>query len=82
LIEVRDPVSYALVDQKAGLLQKDGTVLNVDGNDILMNDVFANTVYYLAIRSRNHLDILGARLVSLPNVNTYDLTDPQRCCRY
>lgn len=76
LIEVRDPVSYALVDQKAGLLQKDGTVLNVDGNDILMNDVFANTVYYLAIRSRNHLDILGARLVSLPNVNTYDLTDP------
>ncbi len=58
LVEVRNPVPpYAVVFSKPGLLQRDGDVIDIDG-DLYLSTPLSTTptpTYHVAIRHRNHL---------------------------
>ncbi len=77
MVEVRDFNNTAIVlDQRVGFLRNDGILVDVLGNEGLgMPDVTPGTNYYVALRSRNHLDVLSAFPVYLSNTSFYDFTD-------
>lgn len=67
LVELRDPVEPAtIVETRAGLLTKNGLVLNVDFEDGI---AFASDPgdYYLVVKHRNHIPVMSGMPVSFPN---------------
>lgn len=78
LIELRHATTRALLQQKAVLLLADGWLIEVNGSSsagIEFSGIAPNTPVFVAIRHRNHLPILSAAPVTLPNNgNTYDFT--------
>lgn len=75
LVELRDAANV-LVASRAGFLLNDGTLLDLDGTAGFR---FANTLagsYNLIVRSRNHIALMSATTVSLPNATNYDFSVP------
>ncbi len=72
-----DDDNITLVARKAALLLANGTVVDADdprSNLVHFKGVAAGD-YYVMIRHRNHLDVMSATPVSLPNSNTpYDFS--------
>lgn len=77
LIEVRDVGdNNVIVEQRAAMLLKDGTVQDVDGTTgVKFNTLTTENNYFISVKSRNHLATLGENAVSLPNAAAYDFTD-------
>ncbi len=77
LIEIRDGSSPAtILRTKAGLLQSDGDVVEVDGVSPMNFDLPAED-YYVAVRHRNHLGVMTATAIPLTEtVLTVDFTSP------
>lgn len=74
LIELRnatDPTT--IVARKAGMLYADGTVRHTDGVQGVDFGTLAGS-YYVTIRHRNHLPVISAITVALPNTTPYDFT--------
>ncbi len=71
--------NYTSLAQQAALLLSDGSVKGIE-NETLTNDInfnaIANENYFIAIRHRNHLDVLTSTAINLSasTVNTYDFT--------
>jgi hypothetical protein len=78
LIELRSKTNSAnIVYRRAGLLKQDGSVIDVDGLPGLVCEGLAPDDYYIAIRHRNHLGVMGASTVYLdadPLGNDIDFT--------
>ena len=78
LLEARDAAnSFTVIEQKAALLLKDGTVIDASGTvngAVQFSNLTANTDYYIAVKSRNHLAVLSAAPISLPNATAFDFT--------
>lgn len=77
LIEVRDANNPASVlDRSAALLLADGTVRDIDGNPngVRLRQVAQSGLYYISIKHRNHLGVMTATPILLPNLQTYDFT--------
>lgn len=81
LVEVRDAAdNHVIVEQKAALLLADGSVVDISRTDnpavsgVLFTNLTANANYYVSIKSRNHLAVLSANAVQLPNASAYDFT--------
>ncbi|HRP00656.1 MAG TPA: hypothetical protein PLN54_14580, partial [Flavobacteriales bacterium] len=76
LIELRDPANTAMVlHSRAGLLQRDGDVVDVDGLSALRFVGVASGSYRVAVRHRNHLGVMTATDITLGAVTaTVDLT--------
>jgi hypothetical protein len=76
LIELRDPANTAVVlHSRAGLLQRDGDVVDVDGLSALRFVGVAPGSYRVAVRHRNHLGVMTATDITLGAVTaTVDLT--------
>lgn len=78
LIELRATSNGSTVAQKAGLLKKDGNLYDVDGTTagVLMTDTQNgyNLSHYIVFKHRNHLPVMSAALVALPNATAYDFT--------
>ncbi len=76
LIELRDPANTALIlHSRAGLLQRDGDVVDVDGLSALRFVGVAPGPYRVAVRHRNHLGVVtAANIVLGPVTATVDLT--------
>ena len=73
LVELRAPSTYALVDRVAALLLQNGDVVDVSGNpNLLFPNASTGTNYHIVVRHRNHLDVMSANTMSLPN--TFDFT--------
>lgn len=73
LLELRDNAN-ALIASRAGFLLNDGTLRDIDGTAGFR---FANTPsgnYNIIVRSRNHLAVMSATAVSLPNAANYDFS--------
>ncbi len=75
LIELRTAPDNAALAIKAALLYKDGTIHNTDGTILSFEGIAPNN-YYVLIRSRNHLAVLSASTVALPNnaLTMYDFS--------
>ena len=80
LLEARDAANnYTIIEQKAALLLNDGTVVDASGTvngAVQFTSLTANTDYYIAVKSRNHLAVLSAESISLPNTTALDFTNP------
>lgn len=79
LLELRDAAdNNIVVEQRAALLLSDGSVAEVDGTPgVLFNTASVGSSYFVSVKSRNHLAILSALPITLPNLGTpYDLTLP------
>lgn len=74
LIELRDATdNMVIVDQAAGLLLSNGTVVGMDEQPgISFPNALAGTPYYVVVRHRNHLAVISANQVVLPGA--YDFT--------
>ncbi|WP_379967772.1 Ig-like domain-containing protein [Epilithonimonas sp. UC225_85] len=76
LVELRsatDPT--VIIDTRAGLLQRDGDIVDVDGTSCLKFKTDANASYYVAVRHRNHLGAMTATPVVFNSASTQaDLT--------
>ncbi|MEZ4861099.1 MAG: hypothetical protein R3C14_07330 [Caldilineaceae bacterium] len=68
LVEVRDPVlPTTVITRRAGLLQRDGDVVALDGSTPL-SVTLAGGNYYIALRHRNHLGVMTGAPVALSAV--------------
>ncbi len=65
-----------IVEQKAGLLLSNGSIVSVNGDDgINFHNLDPQEEYYIAVRHRNHLDVLSSNSVEcIGNSIIYDFT--------
>ena len=62
LVELRDPLSPSVtIGRRAGLLQRDGDIVDLDGTSPLRFDGIASGEYRIALRHRNHFDVITAQ---------------------
>lgn len=75
-VELRDATDNTIVlAQKSAFIQRDGDVVDVDGNSPVTIPVMHDD-YFVVIKHRNHLGIMTQNTVSLTNVaTTIDFTD-------
>lgn len=75
-IELRDKNDDTnVLATRAALIQRDGDIVDTDGGPVRFDGVDADD-YFVAIRHRNHLGVMGANLVSLSGSSTtLDFTD-------
>lgn len=74
LVELRNTTTNALIASRACFLLSDGSLRDIDGT---VGARFANTAagsYNILVRSRNHLALISANAVSLPNATAYDFS--------
>ncbi len=77
LVELHDKTNPALtVERKAGLLSRNGDILDTDLSSGLSFTSLVNpSDYYIVIRHRNHMPVMSGLPVSLPNPGQpYDFT--------
>jgi hypothetical protein len=75
LVELRSGTAASTkVETQAAFLLNDGTVVDVDGLRDLEFNVATAGNYYIVIRHRNHLAVMSAAAVTLPNASAYDFT--------
>lgn len=76
LVELRDKNDNSLVvGTRAGFLLKGGEVVDLDGSSLQFANGLTPDNYYIAIRHRNHLDIISANPQPLDASSTlYDFT--------
>ncbi|MGB1242406.1 MAG: M14 family zinc carboxypeptidase [Chitinophagales bacterium] len=73
LIELRNEVDTGLVAQKAAWLMSDGKVMDVSGQKgVFFEGVESSEAYFVLVRHRNHLDVMGATAITFSNM--YDFT--------
>ena len=78
LVELRDPLSKAdVLDTRAALLQRDGSVVDIDGISPVNFASMEEGSYHVAIRHRNHLGVMTAEPVEFNGIDTpiVDFTD-------
>lgn len=81
LVELRETSNGAAVSQRAAFLQNDGQVLETSGSA----GYWATTAkasgydlsYFVVVKHRNHLPVMSAATVALPNAAAYDFTTAQ-----
>ncbi len=81
LVELRDANNANLVvDRSAALVSNSGTLIQPPGAGIGPGVVGFNAVgagtYFVVVRHRNHIDIISADPIAIPNTTELDLTDP------
>jgi hypothetical protein len=79
LVELRTGTAAATkVETQAAFLLKNGSVVDADGSSDVAFSVATTGSYYIVIRHRNHLAIMSAAPVALPNASSvYDFTTAQ-----
>ena len=78
LVELRSDISTA-VQTRAAFLMSDGSIHDIDGSDHVNFNGIPDGSYYIVIKHRNHLSVMSASAVSLPNTSgsVYDFTTGQ-----
>ncbi len=77
LIEIRGGTTgNSQIGRRAGLLKRNGVVVDLDGNSLLHFPSINTGNYYVVVHHRNHLPIMSKNLVPLgPNSILYDFTN-------
>lgn len=79
LVEVRNPVNPTqIVERRAAWLLQNGTITDLDNapDGVLFYTLTQNAPYYISIRTRNHLAVMSAATVTLPNLTPHNFTNP------
>ncbi len=78
LLEVRTSPNDAAIERKAAILLDNGQIKDVDGvtDGVNFYALTANQPYYLIVRHRNHIALISAESVSLPNTTYFDFSVP------
>lgn len=78
LVELRDKNdSTKVIATRAGLLQRDGDVVDLDGVSPLFFKDIPVEPYYVAIKHRNHLSVMTKHALSIAALNkSIDFTNP------
>ncbi len=66
--------STIIVESIAGILLADGSIVSVDGQPLIFNNLVNGQDYYFVVRHRNHLDIIAANPVTASTEVFYDFT--------
>ena len=75
VVELRDANdSTVVVASRAGILQRDGDIVDIDGSSMLKMYGVADGNYYVAVRFRNHLGIMTANPIAFSSLGTFDFT--------
>jgi len=73
LVELRNDANGTAITSKSAFLRNDGMIVGDDGTSkISLNEPAGD--YYIVVKHRNHLPIMSANKVTLPNSTTYDFT--------
>ena len=76
LIEARHKKDMNTVtDRAAGILLDDGSIATPTGEPFKFLQLYENEEYYIAVRHRNHLAVMSAESVLLPDTARYDFTE-------
>ncbi len=76
LVELRDATdNYSILETHAALLLEDGVIVNTDGATLQFTNVGPGD-YYIALRARNHLDVISNAAISLPNTDMFSMSEP------
>ena len=80
-VELRDASdNTAVIATRAGLVQRDGDVVDVDGVSPLVFSSTAAADYFVSINHRNHLGVMTEATSALSSIPTVvDFTDPGYC---
>lgn len=79
LVEVRDANDNTIVlETRAAFLLENGEVVDIDGISSGVNFYLldSNVSYFVVLRHRNHLDVITANAVQLPNATHINLSNP------
>lgn len=75
LVELRDKINPSnIIATKSALLQKNGTVVDINGNNVLIFNINKDD-YHVAIRHRNHLGAMTLNPLELNENMTIDFSD-------
>ena len=77
IVELRDAAEDTVVHSTSALLQRDGDVVRLDGDNNLIVGGVTPGDYYLAIGHRSHLKVRSASTLALDGLSStsYDFTD-------
>jgi len=65
-----------IIERRAALLLSDGTIVDADGTTQGLNfyDISSGEDYYVLVRQRNHIGVISATTVELPNASPYNFS--------
>jgi len=78
-VELRSKWNYTqVIVTRSALIQRDGDIVDLDGESSLVFYDVPEDDYYVAVRHRSHLAIMTANVISIEQMNNgIDLTDPE-----
>lgn len=76
LVEVRSSSNSAnIVERRAALLRNDGIIIDLNGQPgVAFGTLSPGGMYFISVKHRNHIGLLSADPLSLPNATTLDLS--------
>jgi len=77
LLELRDAADPSLViARRAAVLLDDGNIADIDMVSSVNFEGVAAGNYYLCVHHRNHMPVMSANPIAIPNASVYDFSDP------
>ena len=73
LVQLRSSTT-TVTTTKAAFLKNNGSIVDLDGTSLLKFGGISGGDYYIVIKHRNHLAVMSAIKVTLPNATVYDFT--------
>ena len=77
LVELRSTYNGSGVARRAAFLMSDGDIYDTDSSNHINFSGISPGFYYIIVRQRNHLSVMSADSMSLPNNTAYDFTTGQ-----
>ncbi len=75
IVELRDAAdNTSVVASRAGILQRDGDIVDLDGSSLLQIYGVPEGNYFVALRFRNHLGVMTIAAVPFVSLGSFDFT--------
>ncbi|MGB1205471.1 MAG: beta strand repeat-containing protein [Chitinophagales bacterium] len=75
LVQAMDE-DFNIVESRASFLFKDGTISDGNNEGVKFYNILPTKNYHIAIRHRNHLDVVSQNMLSFDNQAVYDFSNP------
>jgi len=76
LLELRDKTDpTVIIARRAALLLYDGNIVDINMDSSISFTGIAADNYYLCVHHRNHMPVMSANPIAIPNASVYDFSD-------